>query len=129
MLLHLCLVLFTFVRSFFILDNFRPRVEICVLFGKRITFDSLIPGGDRVCVLFISGVVVEGCCVCLLLQQLGFFFSRQRRTPSIYLFEKISVFFRYHIVCDCAVCVCVCLITFSRRLVSFFFNSIESYFE
>jgi hypothetical protein len=74
-----------------------------------------------VCVCCFSGVVVEGCCVCLLLQQLGFFFSRQRRTPSIYLFDKISVFFRYHIECDCAV-LCVCMFDYIFQKTGKFFQ-------
>lgn len=81
------------------------------------------------CVCCFSGVVVEGCCVCLLLQQLGFFFFETAKDAQHFI---CSTKFRYFFVTISSAtvlcCVCVCLITFSRRLVSFF-NSIEIYLE
>jgi hypothetical protein len=103
--------LFTFVRSFWsfwITSGLVWKFVFDLVNGLPLMswFREVI-----VCVCCFSGVVVEGCCVCLLLQQLGVFFSRQRRTPSIlFVRQNFGIFsLPYRVRLCCAVCVCVWL--------------------
>ncbi len=80
-----------------------------------------------VCAVLVVWWLKVVVCVCCC-NNSGFFFRDSEGRPAFYLFEKISVFFRYHIECDCAVSV-LCVFDYIFQKTGKFFNSIEIYLE
>lgn len=101
--------LFTFVRSFWsfwITSGLVWKFVFDLVNGLPLIrwFREVI-----VCVCCFSGVVVEGCCVCLLLQQLGFFFFETAKDAQHFICSKKFRYFFVTISSATVPCVCVCV--------------------